>query len=101
EAVFDVLLDRRAVLAKVGTDEEILAHAELSERAAALGDVGDAHGRHLLGTGAADVGAVEDDASAGPNRAAHCAQRGGLARAVRSENSDGTPLGDRERDAFE
>ena len=101
EKEVEVLRDALAVLAQIGADHEVLHHGQVAEGAAPLRDVGDAQGRHLLRAFAADVLAVEHDRPFGGDGAADRPQRGGLACAVGAEDSDGAPVGHRERDPFE
>ena len=70
-------------------DQQVLAHRQVGEDAAALGHVDDAEAHDRVRPQRADRLAVEPDAAAaGPHQAADRAQQRGLARAVGAEDAD-------------
>src|SRR5690606_10945127 len=78
-----------AVEAGAGGHDEVLAHGKVGEDPAALGNVGDATARHLVGPGAGEVAPAHDDpARALRDVAEQAADQGRLAHAVATQQPD-------------
>src|SRR5207302_10999804 len=87
---------------RVGADQEVLAHTEVAEHVAALGDVADAGGDDGVRRQIAQVTAAVDDAAAlRAHEPRHRAQRGGLAAAVGPEQRHDLTLAHAERHALQ
>ncbi len=96
ENPLQILRDRGPILARVGADTQILFRSQVEKGPAAIGHMGNAEPRDILGGDFFDRLSVEADRAAPPQHAADCAQQRGLAGTVGAENGRDASLFHRE-----